>query len=133
MKKGITVGQTARVAAAFQSAGILVHAYLMYGLPGETIAETVDSLERVRQLFAEGLIRSAFWHKFVATAHSPIGLDPAAHGIRIIGPAFGGFAENDLLHEDPSGEAPEWLGAGLRKALSFFKEGKGLTVDVRSW
>lgn len=133
MRKGITVGQTARVAAAFQSAGILVHAYLMYGLPGESIAETIDSLERVRQLFAEGLIQSAFWHKFVATAHSPIGLDPAAYGIRIMGPAFGGFAENDLFHEDPAGEAPEWLGSGLRRALSCFKEGKGLTADVRSW
>ena len=133
MKKGITVDQTARVAAAFREAGIMVHAYLMYGLPGETVAETVDSLERVRQLFAQDLIQSAFWHRFVATAHSPIGLDPAAHGIRITGPAFGGFAENDLLHEDPAGQAPEWLGEGLRKALYHYMEGARLTADVRSW
>ncbi|MEK6602840.1 MAG: radical SAM protein, partial [Nitrospirota bacterium] len=133
MKKGITVGQTARVAAAFREAGIMVHAYLMYGLPGETIAETVDSLERVRQLFAQDLIQSAFWHRFVATAHSPIGMDPAAHGIRITGPAFGGFAENDLAHEDPLGAAPAWLGEGLRKALYQYMEGEGVTADVRSW
>ena len=133
MKKGITVGQTARVAAAFREAGIMVHAYLMYGLPGETIAETVDSLERVRQLFAQDLIQSAFWHRFVATAHSPIGLDPAAHGIRITGPAFGGFAENDLTHADPLGAAPAWLGEGLRKALYQYMEGEGVTADVRSW
>ena len=133
MKKGITVGQTARVAAAFREAGIMVHAYLMYGLPGETIAETVDSLERVRQLFAQDLIQSAFWHRFVATAHSPIGLDPAAHGIRITGPAFGGFAENDLAHDDPCGEAPAWLGEGLRKALYRYMEGEGVTADVRNW
>ncbi|MFM8552010.1 MAG: B12-binding domain-containing radical SAM protein [Nitrospiraceae bacterium] len=92
MKKGITVDQTAQVAASFHEAGILVHAYLMYGLPGETIQETVESLERVRQLFAQGLIHSAFWHKFVATAHSPIGLAPEAHGIRTTGPRFGGLA-----------------------------------------
>ena len=133
MKKGITVGQTARVAAAFREAGIMVHAYLMYGLPGETIAETVDSLERVRQLFAQDLIQSAFWHRFVATAHSPIGLDPAAHGIRITGPVFGGFAENDLAHEDPLGAAPAWLGEGLRKALYQYMEGEGVTADVRNW
>ncbi len=133
MKKGITVAQAARVAAAFQEAGVMVHAYLMYGLPGETIAETVDSLERVRQLFAQGLIQSAFWHKFVATAHSPMGLDPAAHGIQITGPSFGGFAENDLTHEDPIGEAPDWLGAGLRKALYHYIEGEELAADVRSW
>ena len=133
MKKGVTVDQTARVAAAFHEAGILVHAYLMYGLPGETIEETVESLERVRQLFAQGLVQSAFWHKFVATAHSPIGLAPAAQGIRITGPRFEGFAENDLTHLDPHGSAPAWLGAGLRRATLNFIEGKGLAADVRSW
>ncbi len=133
IKKGITVGQAARVAAAFHKVGIMVHAYLMYGLPGETVAETVESLERVRQLFAQDLIQSAFWHRFTATANSPIGLDPTAHGIRITGPAFGGFAENDLIHKDPVGSVPEWLGEGLRKALYQYMEGEGLTVDVRHW
>ncbi|HKN87911.1 MAG TPA: radical SAM protein [Nitrospiraceae bacterium] len=133
MKKGITVEQTARVAAAFHAAGILVHAYLMYGFPGETIAETVESLERVRQLFDHRLIQSAFWHRFTATAHSPVGLDPVAHGVRITGPAFGGFAENDLTHVDPIGETPDWLGEGLRKALFAYKEGEGLRTDVRQW
>jgi hypothetical protein len=133
MKKGITVEQTARVAAAFHAAGILVHAYLMYGFPGETIAETVESLERVRQFFARDLLQSAFWHRFTATAHSPVGLNPVAHGIRITGPAFGGFAENDLTHDDSIGEAPDWLGEGLRKALFFYKERDGLHTDVRQW
>ncbi len=133
MKKGITVAGTARVASAFRSAGILVHAYLMYGLPGETVQETVDSLERVRQLFALDLIQSAFWHKFTATAHSPIGLDPKEHGISITGPTFAGFAENDLTHEDRQGEAPQWLGEGLRTALYHYQEGENLAVDVRSW
>src|SRR2546422_120795 len=117
----------------FQAAGVMVHAYLMYGFPGETIVETVETLERVRQLFAHGLIQSAFWHRFVATAHSPIGLDPTAHGIRITGPSFGGFAENDLTHDDPAVQVPEWLGVGLRAALSFYMSGEGLTADVRQW
>ncbi|HEX3203402.1 MAG TPA: radical SAM protein, partial [Nitrospiraceae bacterium] len=134
MKKGITVDQTARVAAAFHDAGVLVHAYLMYGFPGQTTAETLESLERVRQLFARNLFQSAFWHKFTATAHSPIGLDPETHGIRLTGPAFGGFAENDLIHADmAAGEVPEWVGDGLRKALYQYKEGRGLEVDVRTW
>ncbi len=106
MKKGITVAQAARVAAAFRQAGVLVHAYLMYGCPGETIAETIERLERVRQLFAAGLIQSAFWHKFTATAHNPIGLAPEIHGIRITGPIFGGFAENDLTHVDRPARRP---------------------------
>jgi hypothetical protein len=133
MKKGITVEQTAQVAAAFRAVGILVHAYLMYGLPGETIAETVEALERVRQLFVHNLLQSAFWHRFVATAHSPIGLAPATHGIRITGPTFEGFAENDLTHADRRGGTPTWLGEGLRRALYNYMEGKGLGLDVRHW
>jgi radical SAM superfamily enzyme YgiQ (UPF0313 family) len=133
MKKGITVDQTARVAAAFHQAGILVHAYLMYGCPGETIADTVDSLERVRQLFANDLLQSAFWHKFTATAHSPIGLNPAAEGITILGPVFAGFAENDLRHADPSAACPDWLGEGLRAALLNYIEQAGLDMPVSRW
>ena len=55
MKKGVTVEQVARVTRAFTDAGIMVHAYLMYGFPTETEQDTVDALERVRQLFAAGL------------------------------------------------------------------------------
>ena len=133
IKKGITVDQTALVAAAFKDAGILIHAYLMYGCPSETLQETVDSLERVRQLFAADLIQSAFWHRFTTTAHSPIGLKPAAHGLRILGPEFRGFAENDLLHEDQQGKTPEWLGEGLRRSILNFLERRGLTLDVCQW
>ncbi len=133
MKKGITVDQTARVAAAFRRAGILVHAYLMYGCPGETIADTVDSLERVRQLFADDLLQSAFWHKFTATAHSPIGLNPASEGLTILGPKFAGFAENDLRHADPKATCPSWLGEGLRAALLNYIEQAGLDVPVQRW
>jgi hypothetical protein len=32
----------------------MVHAYLMYGYPTQTIQETIDSLEMVRQLFEVG-------------------------------------------------------------------------------
>ena len=133
IKKGITVDQTALVAAAFKDAGILIHAYLMYGCPSETVLETIDSLERVRQLFAADLIQSAFWHRFTTTAHSPIGLNPAANGLRILGPTFQGFAENDLLHEDTRGETPEWIGEGLRRSVLNYLEMRGLRLDVRRW
>ncbi len=133
MKKGITVDQTAFVAAGFKDAGILIHAYLMYGCPSETIQETVDSLERVRQLVAADLIQSAFWHRFTVTAHSPVGLHPNAHGLRILGPEFQGFAENDLLHDDRYGSTPDWLGEGLRRSLLNYLERRGLDLDIRQW
>src|SRR5262245_8175323 len=133
IKKGITVDQTALVAAAFKEAGILIHSYLMYGCPSETIQETVDSLERVRQLVAAGLLQSAFWHRFTTTAHSPICLNPTANAIRIVGPEFHGFAENDLMHEDRRAKTPEWLGEGLRRSMLNYLEGNGLKLDVREW
>ncbi len=97
MQKGVTVAQVARVTRAFTDAGILVHAYLMYGFPTETEQETVDALERVRQLFAEGCIQSAFWHRFAATAWSPIGAQPDRYGIRVLRPPVDVRAQRGAL------------------------------------
>jgi radical SAM superfamily enzyme YgiQ (UPF0313 family) len=133
MKKGVTVAQVARVARAFSDAGVLVHAYLMYGFPTETEQDTVDALERVRQLFAEGCIQSGFWHRFAATAHSPIGQRPELFGIRLLPQAPVTFARNEIPFEDPTGCDHERLGPGLRKALYNFMHGVGLEGDVRRW
>jgi hypothetical protein len=133
MQKGVTVEQVARVTKAFSDAGIKVHAYLMYGFPTQTEQETIDSLERVRQLFANGCLDSAYWHRFSATAHSPIGLDPAAFGIKLLPLRAPTFARNDLPFEDPTGCDHEALGAGLRKAVYNYMLGMGLEEDVRVW
>ncbi|HWB73310.1 MAG TPA: radical SAM protein, partial [Nannocystaceae bacterium] len=133
MHKGVTVAQVARVTRAFTDAGIMVHAYLMYGFPTETTQETVDALERVRQLFAEGCLQSAFWHRFAATAHSPIGKDPALFGIRLRDRKPPTFANNELAFDDPTGTDHDRLGEGLRAAIYNFMHGLGLDEDVRSW
>ena len=133
MKKGVTVEQVARVTRAFTDAGIMVHAYLMYGFPTETVQDTVDALERVRQLFAAGCIQSAYWHRFAATAHSPIGLHPDRYGITLRPPARIEFAHNDVEFHDPVGADHDFLGTGLRKALYNYMHGAGLDADVRTW
>jgi radical SAM superfamily enzyme YgiQ (UPF0313 family) len=133
MKKGVTVEQVARVTRAFTDAGIMVHAYLMYGFPTETAQDTVDALERVRQLFAAGCIQSAYWHRFTATAHSPIGLSPASYGITLRTPQEILFAHNDLEFDDPVGADHDFLGQGLRKAIYNYMHGVGLETDVREW
>jgi len=121
------------VTRALTDAGIMVHAYLMYGFPTETAQETVDALERVRQLFAEGCLQSAFWHRFAATAHSPIGQRPDLFGIKLHREPPVTFARNDLGFDDPTGCDHDALGAGLRKALYNYMHGVGLDADVRSW
>jgi hypothetical protein len=133
MDKGVTVAQVARVARAFVDAGVLVHAYLMYGFPTETEQETIDALERVRQLFAHGCLHSGFWHRFAATAHSPIGQRPELFGIRLLPEPKVTFARNEVPYRDPVQADHDWLGAGLRKALYNYMHGLGLDADVRSW
>lgn len=133
MKKGVTVSQVAQVTDNFTASGIMVHAYLMYGFPTQTARETIDSLEMVRQLFLNGVIQSGFWHLFAMTAHSPVGLDPEAFGVVRIGPELGAFANNDLIHEDPTGCDHEQYGAGLAKALFNFMHGIGFDMPLEEW
>ncbi|MBP9086809.1 MAG: hypothetical protein KBG15_11860, partial [Kofleriaceae bacterium] len=129
----VTVAQVAQVTRAFTDAGIMVHAYLMYGFPTETTQETIDSLERVRQLFEAGCVQSAFWHRFAATAHSPIGKQPDLYGIRLARPPTAPFAKNDLLFSDSTGTDHDMLGLGLRRALYNYMQGVGFDQDLRSW
>ncbi|HMG22212.1 MAG TPA: radical SAM protein [Kofleriaceae bacterium] len=133
MNKGVTVDQVARVTRGFSDAGVMVHAYLMYGFPTETAQDTIDALERVRQLFAEGCVQSAFWHRFTATAHSPIGRAPALYGIRLRPSPPASFARNDLAFDDPTGCDHDRFAAGLRRAVYNFMHGMGLEADPRSW
>jgi radical SAM superfamily enzyme YgiQ (UPF0313 family) len=133
MQKGVSVEQVARVTKNFVNVGIMVHAYLMYGFPTQTVQETVNALEYVRQLFAAGCIQSGFWHRFALTAHSPIAKDPAGHGIRLLPEPNVTFARNEIPYQDPVGTDHARLGEGLRKALYNFMHGVGLDQDVRAW
>jgi radical SAM superfamily enzyme YgiQ (UPF0313 family) len=133
MNKGVTVEQVARVTRAFTDAGVMVHAYLMYGFPTETAQDTVDALERVRQLFAQGCLQSAFWHRFTATAHSPVGQGPAVFGIKLRRAAKPTFAKNEVDFTDPTGCDHDFFAAGLRTAVYNYMHGLGLDRDPRSW
>ena len=137
MKKGVSVEQVARVTKGFTDAGILVHAYLMYGFPTQTLQDTVDALEYVRQLFENGCIQSGFFHRFSCTVHSPVGLDPAAYGIELIPLPEVSFAKNDIGFVDPTPMPPgvdhDVLGQGLRKAIYNYMHGLCVEDDVRRW
>ena len=133
MKKGVSVDQVARVTRAFTDAGVLVHAYLMYGFPTQTVHDTVDALEYVRQLFAANCIQSGFFHRFSCTVHSPVGLNPAEYGIKLQPLPPGQFAKNDVHFIDPTGVDHDRLGKALNKALYNYMHGIALDQDVRNW
>ena len=133
MEKGVSVEQVSQVASNFTQAGIMVHAYLMFGFPAQTAQETVDSLEVVRQLFEAQVLQSGFWHRFSMTAHSPVGLNPAKYQVVKIGPEDGSFANNDLIHEDPKGCDHDMYAEGLRKSLYNFMLANCLDWPVEDW
>ncbi len=133
MKKGVSVAQVARVTHAFANAGILVHAYLMYGFPTQNVQDTVDALEYVRQLFLAGCIQSGFFHRFACSVHSPVGKNPQHYGVTLEPLPKITFAKNDVGFIDPTGVDHEALGIALNKALYNYMHGIGLEADVRSW
>jgi radical SAM superfamily enzyme YgiQ (UPF0313 family) len=133
MQKGVSVEQVAQVTRAFSDAGILVHAYLMYGFPTQTVQDTVDALEYVRQLFEAGCIQSGFFHRFVCTVHSPVGQHPERYGVTLKPLPPTTFARNDVGFVDPVGTDHDALGVALNKALYNYMHGIGLDADVREW
>lgn len=132
IQKGVTVEQVAKVTRNFTESGILVHAYLMYGYPTQTIQETVDSLEMVRQMFAIGILQSGFWHQFAMTAHSPVGMYPEEFGVIPEIPEIS-FANNDIVFKDKTGINHEKFSFGLKKSLFNYMHGIGLDFSLQDW
>ena len=133
IQKGITVAQVARVNRHFTEAGIMVHAYLMYGFPTQTAQETIDSLEMVRQLFKAGILQSAFWHQFTMTAHSPVGLEPAKFNVQKQSASTGSFANNDIEHIDSTGADHAMFAYGLKKSLHNYMHGMCFDEPLQKW
>ncbi len=133
IEKGVTVEQVAVVNRNFTEAGIMVHAYLMYGFPTQTKQETIDSLEMVRQMFELGILQSGFWHQFAMTAHSPVGLNPDEFEVINHSTELGTFANNDMIHEEKSGLIHDQFSFGLKKSLFNYMHGVGFDLPLQDW
>ena len=130
--KGVSVDQVAKVTRNFTEAGVMVHSYLMYGFPTQTIQETVDSLEMVRQLFEMGIVQSGFWHQFAMTAHSPIGNNPEEFGVKPLKKEIL-FAHNDIDFTDETGIDHSKFSFGLKKSLINFMHGINFDIPLKDW
>lgn len=130
--KGISVEQVAKVTRNFTEAGIMIHAYLMYGYPTQTIQETIDSMEMVRQLFEMGILQSGFWHQFAMTAHSPVGLNPEEFGVTPIKQEIL-FANNDIDFTDKTGINHDKFSSGLKKSLFNYMHGINFDLPLQEW
>jgi hypothetical protein len=133
MNKGVTVEQAASTCKNFQDAGIMVHAYLMYGFPSQTEQETIDSLEIVRQFFKLDLIQSGFWHRYAMTCHSPSGKSPENFGVKRVTLKPNPFANNEVPFIESVACNHDRLGKGLEKSIYNFMQGIGIDEHVSHW
>ena len=133
INKGVTIEQARNATRNMTNNGIMVHAYLMYGFPSQTEKETIDSLNVVRSMFEEGLLQSAFWHKFTLTVHSDIYTKQNEFGIKVNKLLPFNFALNGVEHKDLSGINHERFAKGLRVAVYNYMHGTGFDIPVKKW
>lgn len=135
MNKGITLASARNVLQALADAGIMTHAYLMYAFPTETEKEAMDALAFVRDCFADGILHSAFWHRFALTAHSPIAQHPETFSIALCKqqPVKQRFALNEIPFTQP--HAPDWsrIGRALETAVYNYMLGLGMELPPKAW
>lgn len=133
INKGISVKSVRETLRNFANNGIMVHAYLMYGFPSQTEKELYESLDTVRQFFEEGLIQSAFWHRYAMTCHSISGQNPQQFGAKHVPQPTGTFANNEIPFT--CNGSPDWsrFERGLNLATYNYMRGAGFDVPVKQW
>lgn len=133
INKGVTIESATECIRNLCKYNIMVHTYLMYGFPSQTEAELFDSLGRVRDLFAEGLIQSAFWHRYAMTCHSSSGKNPESVGAKAVEQKDNPFANNEIPFIDPLGIDWEKWNDGLNLATYNYMRGTGFDVPLKQW
>lgn len=136
INKGTDIESIVNSCAAFKEAGILVHAYMIYGFWNDTAQTIIDSMETLRQFFAAGLLDSSFWHKFVLTRNSTVyakwqnGEQPDLNPVEA-GKNVSMFAKNNLHFK---GERDfEKFSLPLENALNSWMHGEKLEMKVQKW
>jgi len=133
--KGTSLDSIVGACCAFKEAGILVHAYMIYGYWNEDDQDTINSMETLRQFYKAGLLDSSFWHKFVLTRNSRIyseyqeGLHP---NLKPVEDEKGGVFAKNTMHFKGEEKSPKFH-QGLNAALENWMHGQGLDKKVNKW
>ena len=136
--KGTDLESIVGACCAFKEAGILVHAYMIYGYWWEKEQDLINSMETLRQFYVNGLLDSCFWHKFVLTRHSRVykewkegkipDLKPIDPQEKKNAPLF---AKNGLHFEGE--KRSEKYGNALDFSLNQWMHGQDLERNVQKW
>lgn len=133
INKGLDIKTLVFSLAAFKEAGILTHAYMIYGYYNETPQMLIDSAETLRQLFKAGLLDSSFFHKFTLTKHSTLFAEWEAGKHPDLHPIFpkNNFTDYELHFKGE--EKSEKYGAPLSLAVNAWMHKKSLDKPVEKW
>jgi hypothetical protein len=134
INKGTDIASITRACCAFKEAGILVHAYMIYGFWNDSPQTIIDSMETLRQFFEAGLLDSAFWHKFVLTRNSTVYNQWKKEGtLDLVSSeeASSAFARNNLHFKGE--EKFNKFGAPLETSLNCWMHGDRLDQHVQKW
>lgn len=133
MNKGVTVEQVINTTRNLTDAGIMVHAYLMYGFPTETYKETLDALRNIKDMFQNGYLQSAHWHRYAMTAHSPSGKNPEQYGVKRCDAAPNPFCNNEIDYDYEFDYDLDKVGTGLSHATYNYMHGLGFDIPLKNW
>lgn len=140
MDKGVDTKNVALVCDNFKKSDILVHTYLIYGFPTQTLNETIDALEIIRQFFHLKITDSAYWHRFSLTVHSPIAKNSKKFNIESLDKTVYPFANNDIEYKETMNSKNrsflkniDNVGMALKKATYNFMFGIESDRDVLDW
>ncbi len=133
--KGVSLDSIVASCCAFKEAGILVHAYMIYGYWNESDLDTINSMETLRQFYKAGLLDSSFWHKFVLTRNSRIygEYKQGMHkNLKPLENEDGGIFAKNTMHFKGE-EKSEKFHDGLNAALENWMHGRALDKRVNKW
>lgn len=136
INKGTDISSIISACAAFKEAGILVHAYMIYGFWNDTPQTIINSMETLRQFFESGLLDSAFWHKFVLTKNSQVFFEWKNGHHKDLFPIQNQNKKSlfaDMNMHFKGEQNFDKFSIPLKNALNSWMHGKNLQTKVQKW
>ena len=138
INKGTDISSIVSACAALKEAGVLVHAYMIFGFWYDTAQTIIDSMETLRQFYSAGLLDSCFWHKFVLTKNSTIytewkeGKQKKLQPIEPKSDKKGGLFAGNNIHFKGENQYDKFQ-LPLENSLNCWMHGDGLEKKVQKW
>ena len=138
INKGTDISSVVSACAALKEAGVLVHAYMIFGFWYDTAQTIIDSMETLRQFYSTGLLDSCFWHKFVLTKNSTVytewkeGKQNALQPVEPKSDKKGGLFAGNNIHFKGENQYDKFQ-VPLENSLNNWMHGNGLEKKVQKW